>query len=578
VAGHDPTRELIIDPVVEFATYIGGGPGTYDIPGGVKIGPGGFIYVTGRTGSSNFPIVAPYDGSLGGQDAFVTKINPVTGKAVYSTFLGDRNGDSGIAIDVDAQEQVFVTGSAGDRFPRTTGAYRTTWLNPSGFVTKFNAAGNGLIYSTLLPGSTPSGIAVDPQGRAVVTGDAGTAFSTTPGALQTVARSGSGTGSGNAFVIRLNLAGSLADFSTFYNGGTGAASVGVAVDAVSGNIVIAGNTASASLPVGPDVMDGTVDATWGDGFIAVLNSTGSAMVAFTYLGGSHSDEIAGVAVDHTGAIAVVGRTASFDFPMVNAVMGYAGLVPTGGYFRKVFVTKLARNPMRILFSTFVGSKIACCEWGFDVAFDSAGEIYATSEINAADMQYFESKHGFLSPGIVQSLSGGSGSVAAVTAIRRDGSSFVYNTLAGPSRTAPLDKLAVAARSPGQAVIAGQTDAAWFPIAQANLKASVSDTFATDGFVMSFATDVPDLGFETATPDATAATSIKLTASTYAPTTEQVVTFWDGSTSLGTAALVGGIASLNASFPAGIRRLKATLGTLQSSEVVLPVYVPLGACQ
>jgi hypothetical protein len=578
LASYDRSRDLIIDPVMEFSTYLGGA--NYDQPGGVKIGPGGFIYVVGSAQGSNFPLVAPYDGSLGGsQDAFITKINPATGKAVYSTFLGDRNHDRALALDVDAQGQVYVVGRAGDRFPTTAGAYRTTWSDPSGFVVKFNAAGNALLYSTLLPGATPQGIVVDPDGRAVLAGDAGTAFSTTPGAFQSTAAAGSNPHNGNAFVMRLNAAGSAADFATFYRGitGGGASAVGVALDP-SGNIVIAGTASSSNLPMASDAMDTTGNAGgWSDGYVAVFNPEGSALVASTYLGGSGGEDIAGIAVDASGAIAVVGRSESADFPLVNALMGYEGLTPSGGIYRKVFVTKLAREPMRILFSTFAGSKVACCEWGFDIAIDSAGDIYVTSETSIGDLQYFESKHGFLSAAYVQSVQS-DGSMAILTAIRRDGGSLIYNMLAAPSRTAPLDKIAIAAKSPGQVVITGQTNRAWLPIAPANLKAAVTDTFYTDGFVMSLTTEVPDLALETSVVEAAAATSVKLTASTFGSTAEQTVTFWDGTTSLGTALLAGGIASLNASFPTGVRRLKATLGALQSSEIILPVYVPSGVCQ
>ena len=575
VAGHDPTRELVIDPVVEFATYIGGA--SYDLLRGVKIGPGGFIYVVGGTASSNFPIVAPYDGSYGGNyDAFITKINPATGKAVYSTFLGDRNGDGANAIDVDSQGQVYVVGWAGDRFPTTAGAYRTSYVNPSGFVTKFNAAGNGLVYSTFLPGTNPAGIAVDSQGRAVIAGIAGTAFSTTPGAFQSTPSPGSGTSDGNAFVMRLNTAGSAADFATFYTGTGGANAVGVALDA-SGNIFIAGSSASMNLPMASDAMKSSGDATWGDGFVAVFSPAGSALVASTYLGGSGGEEIVGLAVDRSGDIVVVGRTQSADFPLVNALMGYADLVPMAGFFRKVFVTKLARNPMRILFSTFVGSKVACCDWGGDVAIDSAGEIYATSETAVGNLAHFESKHGFVTRAYAQSMQGTSGSIAILTAIRRDGGMLLYNTLAANSIANP-EKTFATARSPGEVAIAGRTDATWLPIAPANFQAAITDTFYGDGFVMSFTTDVPALAFDTSVAEAPAATSIKMTASTFAPTTEQTVTFWDGAIALGTAPLAGGIATLSASFPPGIRRLKATLGSLQSSETILPVYVPSGACQ
>lgn len=580
---YDTTLDLVVDPVVEYASYLGGS--SIDMVRDVKIGPGGYIYVTGSTASSNFPVATPLDSSLGGPyDVFVTKINPYTGKAVYSTFLGGRNSDSGVAIAVDGAGNVFVTGGAGDQFPTTANAYRTTWANPSSFVAKLNSTGSALLYSTFIPGTSPAAIALDPQGKAVIVGNAGTLFTPTAGAFRTTFGGASGTspspGHGDAFALRLNATGSAVEFATFYGGSLGEAVAGGGLDAA-GNVVIAGNTVSTNLPMTADAIQPTiVNANGTDGFVAILSASGNSLLSATYLGGAESDEILGVAVDAIGDIVVVGHTWSTNFPSVAPLIAYSDLA-IGEYIAmgKGFATKIARNPLRIAFSTFVGSKAQCCETATSVAVDAAGEIYVGGTVNASKLHRFEAKHAFLTAAQVLAKQGpDSSSIYSVSAIRRDGGAFVFNSLIAPSG-GNTEKFAVAAKSAGQVAVAGSTYATWVPIAPLNHQPiNASPTAYYEGFVMSLGLELPDLDFETSVQKAAASSTVKLSATTFAATAEQTVTFWDGATALGTAQLSNGIATLNASFPAGVRRLKATLGATQSRELALPVHLPIGVCQ
>lgn len=143
----------------------------------VRIGPGGFIYVTGETLSAKFPTLNAYDGTLGNSDVYVTKINPATGKLVYSTYLGGGSADAPTGIAVDAQGAAYIVGTGMTRFPTTNGAYQTG-ASADGFLTKLAPAGNALAYSTFIFGTTPRAVEVDASGLAVVTGMAGTAFRT----------------------------------------------------------------------------------------------------------------------------------------------------------------------------------------------------------------------------------------------------------------------------------------------------------------------------------------------------------------------------------------------------------------
>jgi len=191
-----------------YSTYLGGSD--FDAPGekGIRVDSVGDAYVTGVTRSTNFPVTSgafqtAYGGGL--DDAFVTKLNPTGSALVYSTFLGGNGDESGDGIAVDSAGNAYVTGfTQSTNFPTTSGAFQTT---PGGgsdaFVTKLNAAGSALVYSTYLGGSgTDQGltVAVDSAGSAYVTGQTfSTNFPTTPGAFQT-----SPGGGQDAFVAKVS--------------------------------------------------------------------------------------------------------------------------------------------------------------------------------------------------------------------------------------------------------------------------------------------------------------------------------------------------------------------------------------
>jgi hypothetical protein len=123
-------------------------------------------------------------------DAFITKLNPTGSGLVYSTFLGGNNEDEGSGIVVDTAGNAYLTGfTSSTNFPLMNPLQGTFGGGPAdAFVTKLNAAGSGLVYSTYVGGlnnDQGAGIATDAAGNAYVTGDTNSAnFPTTPGAFQ----------------------------------------------------------------------------------------------------------------------------------------------------------------------------------------------------------------------------------------------------------------------------------------------------------------------------------------------------------------------------------------------------------
>ncbi|MBZ5615898.1 MAG: SBBP repeat-containing protein [Acidobacteriia bacterium] len=230
-----------------YSTYLGGN--NYDDGLGIAADDSGNAYVTGYTASTNFPTMNPLQPSNGGwYDAFVTKVNPSGSALVYSTYLGGSGYDSGSAIAVDSFGNPYVTGVTGSTdFPTTLGAFQTT-SNGSGdaFVAKLNPSGSALVYSTYLGGSGADdgyGIAVDSAGDAYVTGVTISTDFPTMNPLQPAY----GGGQFDGFVTKLNPSGSALVYSTYLGGSGPDYGSAIAVDSF-GNPYVTGVTGSTDFP------------------------------------------------------------------------------------------------------------------------------------------------------------------------------------------------------------------------------------------------------------------------------------------------------------------------------------------
>ena len=156
VGDYDRSKALVIDPTLAYSTYLGGS--SYDYGFGIAVDSGGNAYVTGYTGSTDFPgTAASFSGALcsGCSHVFVTKLNSTGTATVYSTYFGGNGHDYGQSIAVDSSGNAYLTGITGSsNFPLAGSAFQGT-LNGfyNSFVTVLNAAGTGLLYSTFLGGS-----------------------------------------------------------------------------------------------------------------------------------------------------------------------------------------------------------------------------------------------------------------------------------------------------------------------------------------------------------------------------------------------------------------------------------------
>ena len=321
-----------------YSTYLGGG--SSDWGQSIAVDGSGNAYVTGYTTSSNFPTLNAYQSTFQGvYDVFVTKLSSYGNSLIYSTYLGGSGEDDGFGIAVDGSGYAYLTGITGSFDFPTLNPFQTYQDDPSGwadaFVTKLSSLGSSLIYSTYLGGlglDHGFGIAVDGSGNAFVTGCTYSSDFPTENAYDTSYNGG--TYYGDAFVTKLSSPGNSLIYSTYLGGGSDDQGNGIAVDG-SGNAYVTGLTNSSNFPtLNPfhTFQDGA------DVFVTKISSSGNSLIYSTYLGGGNGDYGFGIAIDGSGNAYVTGTTWSSDFPTLDPYqLTYQGGGYNGG---DVFVTKL----------------------------------------------------------------------------------------------------------------------------------------------------------------------------------------------------------------------------------------------
>ena len=351
-----------------YSTFIGGS--STDIENGLAIDPSGNAYVTGRTYSSDYPTTSgSYDTTQNGHyDIFVTKLNSNGSALLYSTFIGGSLGDYGRDIAVDTSGNAYVTGfTYSTNFPTTTGAYDTSHNgNADAFVLKLNSAGTALSYSTYIGGSgydESYGIALDTSSNAYITGDTSSSnFPTTTGAYDT-----SHNGVGDAFIAKLNSAGSSLTYSTYIGGTDNELGFDIAVDD-SNNAYVTGWTKSTDFPTTVGAYNTSHNGGF-DAFITKLNATGTGLVYSTYLGASGDDQAYAIDIDPDGNAYVTGWTKSTAFPTTSGAYD-----SSHNGWNDVFVTKMDSSGSSLMISTFIGGTRD--DYGYGITVDD-DDIYVT---------------------------------------------------------------------------------------------------------------------------------------------------------------------------------------------------------
>jgi photosystem II stability/assembly factor-like uncharacterized protein len=249
-------------------------------------------------------------------EAFVFKLSPAGDALVYSTYLGGLSNEEGDAVAVDAAGNAYVVGQTFSAdFPVAGPRASTRTGENDAFVTKFDAAGTAILFSTFVGGGlseTARAVALDSAGNAYVCGEtSSTDFPVTPGAFDNTYAGGFIGPTWDGYVFKIDPAGSALSYATFLGGNGDDRASDIAVDA-SHNAYVTGSTTSSNFP-----LFNAVQTTFRGGFVAnvyatKLNSSGSAAVYSTYLGGGGANSIA---LDADGAAYLTGGTSGNSLPL-----------------------------------------------------------------------------------------------------------------------------------------------------------------------------------------------------------------------------------------------------------------------
>jgi hypothetical protein len=494
IGDYDRNERLVIDPVLDYSTYLGGGPFVTgigsDVAYGIAVDSTGDAYVTGITLSVSFPTKNGYTpGPVASNNfgaVFVTELNPGGTGEVYSTYLigTDANGDYGRAVALDSSGKIYVTGETFSQFFPITGGVvdSTPSANGAVFLSKIDptiSGVNSLVYSTFLGGSggdLANAVAVDASGNAYVAGvtlssDFMTAVTTATG-YQT---SNIDPANGVAFLVEVNPTGTSALYSTYLGGNGvnagnhyGDEAFGVAADS-SGNAYLTGETTSTNFPTTATALQTGPNASSTSGeeaFVSVINTTppkngANSLVYSTYLGGAVFDAGGAIALEPgnatpANAVYVTGATASHTATPPTFPTTTGAYIAPAGTSDVVFVTVLdtTQSGMGSLkYSALVGGSGG--DDGNGIAVDSSGNAYVAGGTSSIDFPIVPSV-GAYQTSDNNSLGGGTAFLFELNPGGKSAADLLYSTYFGGSGPGADTAWGIALDSGNNVYITGQT--------------------------------------------------------------------------------------------------------------------------
>ncbi|MGO9229227.1 MAG: SBBP repeat-containing protein [Bryobacteraceae bacterium] len=404
VGRYDRSRALVIDPLLVYSTYIGGTGN--DTVTAVQLTSSGLLYVTGSTNSSNMPFInGAYSNGIvipTATNVFLAILDTTAAGGYQPTYFGYIGGfyaDTPLAMVIDATGDAYITGTTTStnfpmignsilpNFPVASTSSALTGVNTTGltqtFVLELNPALYGevsLLYSTFLGGTLGNtygyAIDLDQAGNIYVVGTTLTGdFPVTGNCYQNTLWGGQ-----DAFLTEFNTVSSTPIYSTYLGGEMDDDGRGVAV-AANGLVYMAASTGSTEFPMAGYSYQGNLAGGY-DVVLAVLdpNQFGTeSLIYATYLGGSGSDEVRGMAVDASGNVLLTGYTLSSDFPVTADAAQ-----PANGGDADIFVAVVNPfNPQFLLYSTYLGGSDA--EVGYGIGADAENNVYVTGYTLSSDL-------------------------------------------------------------------------------------------------------------------------------------------------------------------------------------------------
>jgi uncharacterized protein (TIGR03437 family) len=448
---YDRAKDLTVDPVLEFASYLGG-PGE-DLLLQLAVDDTGFLYLAGSTQSPASPGLNPFQQSnLAFRAPYLFKLDPSGKHILYYVILGSDSysNASAMAIGKDGS-MVMVGATSSDNFPLKNAfqsEYKAAFNNA--FLTKLSSDGRTLIYSTYYGGSyteRPASLRLDQQGEAYITGETSSHDLPLKGAIQKAY----GGGDVDCFVARVSSQGSLV-FST-YLGGSGLDICGDLAIATDG-IVIAGGSASIDFPLRNASQTETNPRTgYATPALVKLALDGSQIIFSTFIGGPTGGVAWAVTLDNVGNICTAGAVSDNKLITKKAFQSQPASNTFGSRVGDLigFLAKYDSTAHSLVYATYFGG-IGPTSIG-KLVVDGQGSSYVTGYTQSADFPVNNSLQGFLGT-----------QNCFVAKFVPSGDALVYSTLFGGTRNGGCNTLAVDAS--GNAYFGGSTTSPDLPVKNA----------------------------------------------------------------------------------------------------------------
>ena len=474
VRGYDPSRELVIDPVLGFSSIIGGD--LEDLIYGVAAVSDGY-WLVGATGST-FTIpstITPFKGTRTGfLDIFLAKItisSTGTPTLAYYTYIGGSDTDIPAAMVAAPDGTLAIVGSTFSKdFPVTTttafqGTYGGLW---EAFVLKFDpsqAAANQVVFASYFGSGNNdygTGVAVRPNGHIIAIGtSAATALPQTPTNAGITATS---SGTQDSFILEVDPSASTTTaslvYATLLGGGLTDIPNAVALDQ-QGRIYLAGTTASGNYPTAGSPYR-TYLTSRQNCFLSVVDTTqapASQLVYSTYFGGEGLDVPTGMALDAQGLVWMTGYTTSTHFPVTsNAVQSvFSGNV--SAWLARVDITQT--GSAFFTYSTFYNGSQSTIPLALQL--DSHGRPTIGGYTNSPDLPV-------VGPLPIQSpLQLQSAFLATVDPTTSGAAGLIFSTFFGGSTLNTVTSMDL--DSTGNMIVGGYTSSADFPVTDGSTRNS-----------------------------------------------------------------------------------------------------------
>ncbi len=444
---YDRTRELTIDPVLEFSTLLGG-PGD-DTANGIVLDSAGNIFVAMSTQSPATPTLNPFQQTnIVGLQPAVFKFGPDGKQLLYYSVIGSGGWDPAHSIALDSNGSPIITGTTESanfplKNPIQTQLTARLW---SAFMTKLSPDGRSLVYSTYLGGSGRDdswAVAVDGQGNAYFGGETDSRDFPIKNAVQPIYGGGD-----DCFLAKITPSGGLA-FSTYY-GGSGREFCHAVSLTPDGGVLLGGSSNSVDFPFKNAIQTQfTSRGLYNTPALMKFTSDGQTVVFATYYGGPVAGDTFGVATDVSGNIYVTGYVDDSNFQVKNAYQSS----PVSS--TSAFLAKFDANMKNTIYATYLGGTGYTTAQA--IAVDLNGSAYIAGQAGGADFPTKNSLQKFIGGG-VDNVDG------FIAKFDPSGSALVYSTFLGGSGEEGPNNIAL--DTEGNAYIVGWTLSVNFPIKNA----------------------------------------------------------------------------------------------------------------